>query len=44
VRGFVVAGAHPAARWCLTITDGHGQAIGHGCAPGGRLRELIRAR
>ena len=26
------AGAGPAARWCLTITDGEGTVIGHGCA------------
>jgi len=25
--------AHPASRWCLTITDSSGRAIGHGCAP-----------
>ncbi len=25
--------AHPAGRWCLTITDSSGRAIGHGCAP-----------
>ena len=28
------AGMHPATRWCVTVTGQHGQAIGHGCAPG----------
>ena len=28
------AGMHPATRWCVTITGQHGQAVGHGCAPG----------
>ena len=25
------AAAHPATRWCLTVTDDSGRAIGHGC-------------
>ena len=29
-----LAAAHPATRWCLTVTDDHGQPIGHGCGPG----------
>jgi hypothetical protein len=28
------AAAHPASRFCLTITAPDGQAIGHGCLPG----------
>ena len=28
------AGMHPATRWCVTVTGQHGQAVGHGCAPG----------
>ncbi|HEY2518682.1 MAG TPA: DUF222 domain-containing protein [Streptosporangiaceae bacterium] len=28
------AGAHPASRFCLTITGPDGRAIGHGCVPG----------
>lgn len=28
------AAAHPASRWCLTITGDHGRAIAHGCLPG----------
>jgi hypothetical protein len=35
------AGAHPATRWCLTVTDEHGQAIGHGCLPGRRPGEVF---
>ena len=26
------AAANPATTWCLTVTDGQGHAIGHGCA------------
>ncbi len=25
------AARHPATRWCLTVTDGTGRVIGHGC-------------
>lgn len=32
-----LAAAHPATRWCLTVTDDHGQPIGHGCLPGQQL-------
>jgi hypothetical protein len=28
------AGIHPATRWCVTVIGQHGQAVGHGCAPG----------
>jgi hypothetical protein len=28
------AAAHPASRWCLTITGDHGHAIAHACLPG----------
>jgi hypothetical protein len=27
--------AHPAARWCITLVDQHGRAVGHGCARAG---------
>jgi Domain of unknown function (DUF222) len=27
--------AHPATRWCLTLTDRHGRAVAHGCARAG---------
>jgi hypothetical protein len=37
------AAAHPASRFCLTITDSSGQPIGHGCLPG-RPPDLSRAR
>lgn len=36
--------AHPATRWCMTITDDHGQPIGHGCLPGQPLNRLLAAR
>lgn len=35
------AGTHPATRWCLTVIDDAGQAIGHGCLPGRRPAELF---
>jgi hypothetical protein len=28
------AAAHPASRFCITLTGQNGQAIGHGCLPG----------
>jgi hypothetical protein len=28
------AAAHPASRFCVTVTDREGRAIGHGCVPG----------
>ena len=28
------AAAHPATRWCLTVTDAEGRAVAHGCARG----------
>jgi hypothetical protein len=28
------ASAHPQTRWCVTVTDDDGYAVGHGCAPG----------
>jgi hypothetical protein len=35
------AAAHPASRFCITVTDRDGQAIGHGCLPGaGAWRKL----
>jgi uncharacterized protein DUF222 len=36
------AAAHPASRFCLTITGGDGRPIGHGCVPG-RPPDLSRA-
>jgi hypothetical protein len=36
------AAAHPASRFCLTITGSGGQPIGHGCVPG-RPPDLSRA-
>ncbi len=27
-----VAGRNPRSHWCVTVTDDHGHAIGHGCA------------
>ncbi len=26
---------HPATRWCLTLTDRHGRAVGHACSRAG---------
>jgi Domain of unknown function (DUF222) len=26
------AAQHPKTTWCVTVTDGHGYAVGHGCA------------
>ncbi len=37
------AAAHPASRFCLTVTGSNGQPIGHGCVPG-RPPDLGRAR
>jgi hypothetical protein len=37
------AGAHPVTRWCLTVTDDQGQAIGHGCVAGRRPAEVLAA-
>ena len=34
------AAAHPATRWCLTVTGPDGTAIAHGCARGPRPRLL----
>jgi hypothetical protein len=35
------AGAHPATRWCLTVTDDSGRAIRHGCMPGRRPAQVF---
>ena len=35
------AAAHPATRWCLTVTDDSGRAIGHGCMPGRRPAQVF---
>jgi hypothetical protein len=32
----IAAAAHPASRFCITLTGENGQAIGHGCLPGRR--------
>ena len=37
----VRAAAHPATRWCLTVTDDSGRAIGHGCMPGRRPAQVF---
>jgi hypothetical protein len=38
------AARSPRTTWCLTVTDEHGHAIGHGCArPGPRNRQRKRA-
>jgi Domain of unknown function (DUF222) len=29
-----MAAAHRATRWCITVTDGQGRAVAHGCAHG----------
>jgi hypothetical protein len=34
------AAAHPATRWCLTVTGPDGTALAHGCARGPRPRLL----
>ena len=36
--------AHPATRWCLTVTDDRGQPIGHGCLPGRPFHRLLAAK
>ena len=38
---------HPKTTWCVTVTDRHGHAIGHGCArpgPRGRKKESERQK
>jgi hypothetical protein len=30
-----ILAAHPATRWCITLVDRNGQAVGHGCARAG---------
>jgi hypothetical protein len=39
-----LAAAHPASRWCLTVTDDRGQPLGHGCLPGQPLDRLLTGR
>lgn len=39
-----LAVAHPATRWCLTVTDDQGQPIGHGCLPGQPVSRLFAAK
>ena len=31
-RDLAAAAAHPQTTWCVTVTDEHGHAVGHGCA------------
>jgi hypothetical protein len=38
------AAAHPASRFCLTVTGTDGQAAGHGCLPGSRAWTTITTR
>jgi hypothetical protein len=37
------AAANPTTTWCVTVTDEHGHAIGHGCARPGPKRHRKRA-
>ena len=41
------AARNPKTTWCVTVTDEHGHAIGHGCArpePRNRKKPAKRAR
>ena len=39
------AAANPKSTWCLTVTDGQGHAVAHGCArPNPRAGARVRAR
>ena len=37
------AARHPKTAWCVTVTDQHGHAVGHGCARPERTRHAKRA-
>jgi uncharacterized protein DUF222 len=37
------AAAHPGTTWCITVTDQHGHAVGHGCARPEPKSHRIRA-
>jgi len=37
------AAANPRSTWCVTVTDQHGHAVGHGCARPGSKRPRQRA-
>jgi len=37
------AARNPATTWCVTVTDQHGHAIGHGCARPGPKNRRTRA-
>jgi Domain of unknown function (DUF222) len=37
------AARHPNTTWCVTVTDGQGHAVGHGCARPGTSRHWKRA-
>ncbi len=39
VHDLAAAASSPHSQWCLTITDGHGAAVAHGCAKPARTRE-----
>jgi hypothetical protein len=39
-----VAAADPKTTWCITVTDDHGHAVGHGCARPEPKRHRERAR
>jgi hypothetical protein len=41
-RMAVAAGRHSGSRWCVTVTDEQGHAIGHGCAKPARTRRKPR--
>jgi len=38
------AAQNPKTTWCITVTDGQGHAVGHGCARPGRKRRKPGAR
>ncbi len=45
VRDLAAAAARsPHSKWCITITDAHGYAIGHGCARPARTKGAARGR
>ncbi len=37
------AAGNPKTTWCVTVTDEHGHAIGHGCRPAGTPEDARRA-
>ncbi len=39
-----LAAAHPAPRWCITLTGEDGRAVGHGCLPGPSALDQLTTR